>query len=134
MFAIKVNEKTTIELDDVLELHDDLREDDQWKDNQYEMQQKIESSYFSEEVERKSSIPRGMTYLAHQGEVMKEKKTMEENNVGAENTIEMSLRLLGGIEKGELMDTLESEEREKKRKLEECVKENWRDQVKTRCS
>ena len=44
----------------------------------------------------------------------------EENNIGTETTIEMSLRLLGGMEKSELMDTLESEEdREKKRKLDE---------------
>ena len=40
--------------------------------------------------------------------------------MGAEATIEMSLRILGGMEKSELMDTFESEEeREKKRKLEE---------------
>ena len=51
---------------------------------------------------------------------MNEKKTIEGNNIGTETTIEMSLRLLGGMEKSELMDTLESEEdREKKRKLEE---------------
>ena len=48
---------------------------------------------------------------------MKKKKTTEENNIGTETTIEMSLRLLGGMEKSELMDTLESEEdREKKKK------------------
>ena len=46
-------------------------------------------------------------------------KTIEENNIGTQTTIDMSLRLLGGMEKSELMDTLESEEnREKKRKLE----------------
>ena len=51
---------------------------------------------------------------------MNEKKTIGENNTGTETTIEMSLRLLGGMEKSELMDTLESEEdREKKRKLDE---------------
>ena len=39
--------------------------------------------------------------------------------------IEMSLRLLGGMEKSELMDTLESEEdREKKRKLDEVSEGN----------
>ena len=58
-----------------------------------------------EKVERRSSI-----YLVHQGKVMKEKKTTEENNIRTETTIEMSLRLLGGLEKNELMDTLESEE------------------------
>ena len=68
-----------------------------------------------DEVERRSTIPRSMTYLVHHGK----------NNIGTETTIDMSLRLLGGMEKSELMDTLESEEdKEKKRKL----------QVKTRCS
>ena len=52
MFANEVNAKTTIDLDDVLE-----------------------AAAFSDEVERKSSIPRGMTYLVHQGKVMNEKKT-----------------------------------------------------------
>ena len=51
---------------------------------------------------------------------MNDKKTIEENNIGTETTIEMSLRLLEGMEKSELMDTLESEEdREKQRKLDE---------------
>ena len=56
-----------------------------------------------------------MPYLVYHGKVMNEKKTIEEDNIGTETTIEMSLRLLGGIEKSELMDTLESEEEEKKR-------------------
>ena len=69
-----------------------------------------------EKLERISSIPPGMMYLVHQGKAMNEKTTMEENNFGTETTIEMSLRLLGGMEKSELMDTHESEEdREKKR-------------------
>ena len=56
-----------------------------------------------------------MTYLVHQGKVMNEKKTVEENNIGAETAIEMSLRLLGGMEKGELMDTrIRRREREEK--------------------
>ena len=56
----------------------------------------------------------------HHEKVLNEKRTTEENNNGTETTIDMSLRLLGGMEKSELMDTLESEEdREKKRKLVE---------------
>ena len=54
----------------------------------------------SEEVERRSSIPRDMIYLVHKGKTVSEKKTIKENNIEAEATIEMSLR-------------------EKKRKLEE---------------
>ena len=73
-----------------------------------------------DEVERRSAIPRSMTNLVHHGKVLNEKSTKEENNTGTETTIDMSLRLLGGMEKSELMDTLESkEDREKKRKLEE---------------
>ena len=47
-----------------------------------------------------TSIPRGITHFAHQGEVQNDKKTLEENNIGAEATIEMSLpRLSGEMEK-----------------------------------
>ena len=61
-----------------------------------------------------------MTYPVHQGKVMKDKKTIEENNIGAKTTIEMSLRLLGGMEENDMKDSFETEEeREKKRKLEE---------------
>ena len=73
-----------------------------------------------DEVERRSAIPRSMTFLVHHGKVLNEERTIQENNIGTETTIDMSLRLLGGMEKSELMDTLESEEdREKRRKLEE---------------
>ena len=70
-----------------------------------------------------------MTYLVHHGKVMHEKKTIEENNIGTETTIGMSLRLLGGMEKSELMDTLESEEERKKRNLDE-VSEGKTDETK----
>ena len=86
------------------ELHDGLREDDQVKDNQYKTRQKQNSATVSDEVERRSSIPRGMTYLVHQGKVMNEKKTIEENNIGAETRIEMSLRLLGGMDASDMKD------------------------------
>ena len=45
----------------------------------------------------KTSIPRDITYLVHQGKVLNDKKATEENNIEAEATIEMSLRLLGGM-------------------------------------
>ena len=78
------------------------------------------AAVISDEVERRSSIPRDMMRLVHTGKMLSEKKTMKENNVEAEATIEMSLRLLGGMEMNEQMDTHETEEdREKKRKLEE---------------
>ena len=62
-----------------------------------------------------------MTYLVHQGKVMNEKKTIEENNIGAETTIETSL--LGGMDESDMKDSTETEEEnEKKRKLEETSK------------
>ena len=58
--------------------------------------------------------------MVHKGKMISEKKTMKENNIEAKATIEMSLRLLGGMEVNEQMDTHETEEdREKKRKLDE---------------
>ena len=57
------------------------------------------AAVISDEVERRSSIPRDMTHLVHKGKMMSEKKTIKENNIEAEATIEMSLRFLGGVEK-----------------------------------
>ena len=55
--------------------------------------------YWMKSIEDLSAIPRVMTYLVHRGKVLNEKKTTEENNIGTETTIEMSLRLLGGTDK-----------------------------------
>ena len=38
------------------------------------------------------------------------KKTIEESKIEAETTIEMSQRLMGGIEKSDMMNSFESEE------------------------
>ena len=51
-----------------------------------------------------------MMYLVNQGKVLNEKKTDEENNIGNDTTVVMSLRLLGGMEQNEQMDTQETEE------------------------
>ena len=49
---------------------------------------------------------------------------MKDNNIDANETIEMSMRLLGGMEVNEQMDTHETEkDREKKRKLDEGKEE-----------
>ena len=66
------------------------------------------AAVISVEVERRSSIPRDMTYLVHKRKMMSEKKTIKEHNIEAEATIEMSLRLLGGMEKNEQMVTHET--------------------------
>ena len=66
----------------------------------------------------------------HKGKMISEKKSMKENNIEAKETIEMSLRLLGGMEVNEQMDTHETEEdREKKRNLDEG-KEGKNDETK----
>ena len=117
LFANEVSEKTTTELDNALEENymTVYVKTINGKTISIKCDKKQEAATFSDEVERRSSIPRGVTYLARHGKVMNEKKAIEENNNGTETTTEMSLRLLGGMEKNELMDTLESEEdREKK--------------------
>ena len=48
---------------------------------------------------------------------------MEENNIAAESTIEMSLRLLGGMDENEMKDSSETEEEREKR-------ESWKKRVK----
>ena len=73
-----------------------------------------------DEVERRTLVPRDMIRLVHKGKMISGKKSMKENNIEAKETIEMSLRLLGGMDVSEQMDTHETEEdREKKRKLDE---------------
>ena len=81
------------------EQDDNIRENEQWKDTS-----------MLDEVERRSAILRSMTYFVHHGKVLNDWRTIDENNIWTETTIEMSLRLLGRMEKSELMDTLESEE------------------------
>ena len=70
-----------------------------------------------EEVERKTSIPRGMTHIVHQGKMLNCKKTIAENSIGAEETFEMSLRMSGGTEENVSMGSLESLESEDERTL-----------------
>ena len=69
-----------------------------------------------EEVERRSMIPRDMIRLVHKGKMISEKKSMKENNIEAKETIEMSLRLLGGMEVNDQMDTHETEEDRERKK------------------
>ena len=68
-----------------------------------------------EEVERRTLVPRDMIRLVHKGKMISGKKSMKEINIESKETIEMSLRLLGGMDVSEHMDTNETEEdREKK--------------------
>ena len=100
-FATEVNEETTNENDYVLEenymtIYVKMING---KTISVKCEGKQTAAIISDEVERRSLIPRDMTYLAHKGKVMSEKKTIEENNIEAEATLEMSLRLMGGMEK-----------------------------------
>ena len=50
-------------------------------------------------VESKTLVPRDQLYLVNQGKVLKDKKTGEESNIEAGATIEMFLRIMGGMKK-----------------------------------
>ena len=58
-------------------------------------------------------------YFASQGKVLNDKKTIEENNAETETTIEMSWRIMRRMKEEEPMETSETEEDIKKRKLKE---------------
>ena len=75
------------------------------------MNAKENRQQLSDEVERRSLIPRDMTHLVHKGKVMIEKKTTKENNIEAEVKLEMSLRL-GGMEMNETHETEKDGEEE----------------------
>ena len=77
-----------------------------------------------DEVERRSSIPRDMIRLVHEGKMPSEKKSMKKHNIKAEATIEMSLRLLGGMEMNEQMNTHETEKKRGRKR------ESWRKEKK----
>ena len=83
-----------------------------------------------EEVERRTMIPREMIRLVHKGKAINGKKSMKENNIKANETIEMSLRLLGGMEANEHMDTHETEEDREKKKEAGRRKRGENDEIK----
>ena len=64
---------------------------------------------------------------------LNEKKSMEEKNIEAKETIEMSLRLLGGMEVNEQMDTHETEE-DREKKLEQGKEGKGTKQMTTWCN
>ena len=85
--------------------------------------------------EMRTAIPRGLTYLTHQGKMLKNKSTIKENNIEAESTIEMSLRLLGGMDESDMKDSSETEEeREKRESWKKRVKANRRERAKNQYS
>ena len=62
-----------------------------------------------------------MIRLVHKDKMISGKKSMKENNIEAKETIEMSLRLLGGMEVNEQMDTRNG--RRQREKKESWMKE-----------
>ena len=122
-FATEVNEETTNENDDVPEENYMMIyvKMINGKTISIKCEGKPTAALISDEVERRSLIPRDMTYLAHKGKVMIEKKTIEENNIEAEATLEMSPRHCWEewkrMNKWTHMKQKKTEE--KKRKLEE---------------
>ena len=83
MRRTEVSEKTTIELDDSLEENYTTFyvKTINGKIISIKCDKKQKAATFSDEVERRSSIPRGMTYLEHQEKVMNEEKTIEEQKL-----------------------------------------------------
>ena len=65
-----------------------------------------------------------MIRLVYKGKMLSEKKTVKEQNIEAEATIEMSLRL-GGMEMNQQMATHETEEDREK-------KESWKKEKKSK--
>ena len=101
--------------------------------NATDIQKQSKYSKIWETVERKTFIPRDVMYFANQWKMLNDKQTIEENNIEAETTIEMSLRVLGGMEKVGLMNTTEIEgEREKTNNVGRFVR-RWIDTAKWRC-
>ena len=84
-FATEVNEETTTEKDDVLEEYCMMIyvKIINGKTISVKCEGKQKAAIISDEVERRSLIPRDMTYLVHNGKVMNEQKTIEENNIEA---------------------------------------------------
>ena len=75
----------------------------------------MEAAVVLEEVERRTTIPRDMTRLTHKGKSINGKKSMKDNNIKANETIEMSLRLLGGMEVNEQMTHTKQRKTEKRK-------------------
>ena len=72
-----------------------------------------------QEVERRTLVPRDMIRLVHKGKMISGEKSMKENDIEAKETVEMSLRLLGGMDVSEQLNT------HTKRKKTERKKGSW---------
>ena len=66
--------------------------------------------------------------------MQKNKNTIEKNNIEAESTIEMFLRLLGGMDESDMKDSSETEEEREKKSWMKRVKANQRERAKNQYS
>ena len=94
----------------------------------------MKAAVLLDEVERRTAIPRYMTRLTHKGKDINEKKSMKDNNIDTNETIEMSMRLLGGMEVNEQMDTHGDRGRQRKEKETRRRKRGESDKTKRRHS
>ena len=67
-----------------------------------------------DEVERKTMIPKDLQDLANQGKALSDEITIEESNIESGTTIEMPMRLQGGVKKMKRWLPVETEEDWKK--------------------
>ena len=63
-----------------------------------------------DEIERRTNIPKALQPLVNQGKTLGERKTIEESNIKDETTLEMTLRLQGGMKEDEMMTSAGSAE------------------------
>ena len=115
--------------------HDDTREDDQRKDNQYNMRRKTDSSCHIRRSLEKVIDPAGHDILCAQRKSDEWKETIEENNIEAEATLEMSLRLLEEWKRMNKWTHMNQNKTGRKRgSWRKGKKERWRNQTTTRCT
>ena len=62
------------------------------------------------EIERKTKIPKAFQHLSNQGKTLSERKTIQENYIMNEATLEMTLGLQGGMKEDEMMTSTGSAE------------------------
>ena len=86
--------------------HDSVRENNQRKDNQHQMRQKTKCNKNNGHSGKKDIDPERPAIPREPRKVLNDKKTIEESNIEAGATVEMSLRIKRGMKKDELMDTI----------------------------
>ena len=63
-----------------------------------------------DEIERKTKIPKALQHLSNKGKTLSERKTIQENTIMKEATLEMTLGLQGELKEFEMMTSAASAE------------------------